>query len=583
MILTRTERAKAYQDRGIYGSQTLQMVFARLAAEESHRVAFTEIGGDGTVREMSRSTAHRQVEALAALLSTIGLKADQSIGIYMPNTIEAYIAALAAWRAGLIVVPLPVAWSDEEISAAITAASIRAVITVGEADGQKLAETIREIATESFSIRFLLGFGANLPDGVMSVDAALADPELIGLAPELHRSGNAADHIAMIGWAKPAETPAPEQLRAELQAPSSPVPVLVPVPWSHNQLIVTGLAHMLEAGIESHARLFNSFEPSGLPAFAGGLVTTILAGGVLICHQVTSLDALTDALALAQATHALLPSAVGRFVADARALTVHPKLSLVTRDLDRASGEIDGVAVTDLYLAEGIALVPMRRQNGLETRLKTGAHLVPSNSTKGIALTEIRLNVRTKGRAAFAGAAATVYLRGPCVPDAPWPNTAASQALLGAAERDGFVSTGWRAKEPPLGEDNLLAAAEEPDALLIGGERFDLAQVTRVFSALPGVRGAVPIMTEDDNGGQRLGVSVILDGTTKLDMAAWATYFDQCDWPEVLRPKVIKTVRLLPAATPTDGTPKPPEPHRAAPLRERTPSEWLQSPEMAHG
>ena len=98
-------------------------------------------------------------------------------------------------RAGLIAAPLPLLWRHADAAAALTRVAARALIGC-----QRIGDTVHgdlamHIAMETFTIRFLCGFGENLPDGVVPIDDIFSSGDE---PPAIERPGDAADHVALV-------------------------------------------------------------------------------------------------------------------------------------------------------------------------------------------------------------------------------------------------------------------------------------------------------------------------------------------------------------------------------------------------
>ena len=127
---------------------------------------------------------------------------------------------------------MPLLWRHADAAAALSRVAARALIgcqRVGDAVHGDLA---MHIATETFTIRFLCGFGENLPDGVVPIDDIFDG----GGAAAARSSARAtpADHVALVTFDITADG-------------------IVPVARSHAELIAGGLAVHLEARIEPDA------------------------------------------------------------------------------------------------------------------------------------------------------------------------------------------------------------------------------------------------------------------------------------------------------------------------------------------
>src|SRR6476659_528614 len=234
---------------------TLDDLFRRAAAARPDALALVDppdrlLFTDGPPRRLTYAQADRAVSALAARLRGFGLPTDSVVAVQLPNTVESVIVLLAVMRAGLIAAPLPLLWRHADAAAALSRVAARALIGC-----QRIGDTVHgdlamHIAMETFTIRFVCGFGENLPDGVVPIDDIFDGG---GMPPVIERFGDSADHVALVTFDISPEG-------------------IVPVARSHAELIAGGLAVHLEARIEPEAAVLGAL---ALASFAG-LATTIV-------------------------------------------------------------------------------------------------------------------------------------------------------------------------------------------------------------------------------------------------------------------------------------------------------------------
>src|SRR5262249_10529957 len=112
----------------------------------------------------------------AAHFIEAGLPAHSVIALQLPNTVEFALTVLAAHRAGLVVALLPLLWRQAELVAAVNRTSARAIVTSARIDSTRHADLARNAAGVASSFRHVCGFGADLPEGMASLDQALAQP-----------------------------------------------------------------------------------------------------------------------------------------------------------------------------------------------------------------------------------------------------------------------------------------------------------------------------------------------------------------------------------------------------------------------
>src|SRR5436190_12862137 len=279
---------------------TLDDLFRRAASARPDALALIDPPDrpsftDGPARRLTYAQADRVISALAARLRGFGLPTDSVVAIQLPNTVESVIVLLAVMRAGLIAAPLPLLWRHGDAAAALSRVAARALIGC-----QRIGDTIHgdlamHIAMETFTIRFVCGFGENLPDGVVPIDDIF---ESTAAPPTIERFGDATDHVALVTF-----DVAPEGI--------------VPVARSHAELIAGGLAAHLETRIEPDAVMLGALALASFAGLASTVVPWLLTGGTLVLHHPFA-PAVFDAQRVDEGcTVAVLPGAMAMRLADA--------------------------------------------------------------------------------------------------------------------------------------------------------------------------------------------------------------------------------------------------------------------------
>ena len=135
-------------------------------ADPPNRQSFTH----GSQRALSFAQADRAISAVAARLRGLGLQTDSAVAIQLPNIVESIIAFLGVLRAGMIPLPLPLLWRQEEIVVALRQVGPKAIIGCSRFGKTDQIEIAMQSAVELFSIRHVCGFGPDLPDGIVPLD-----------------------------------------------------------------------------------------------------------------------------------------------------------------------------------------------------------------------------------------------------------------------------------------------------------------------------------------------------------------------------------------------------------------------------
>src|SRR6202044_3460732 len=224
-------------------SPTLDGLFRRILARQPDALALLDplnkqrITGQAPKR-LTFAQADRAISALAAHFIEAGLPANSVIAIQLPNTVEFMLTVLAAHRAGLIVALFPLLWRQAELTVALNRTGARAIVTSGRVDGINHADLAMNAAAEAFSIRHVCGFGNHLPEGMASLDAALA--------------GDATTRRAVVEDGRKAAI-----ISFDVTAEG-----FRPVPRTHLHLIAGGLALSLEAALPQGSVFMSAFAPS---------------------------------------------------------------------------------------------------------------------------------------------------------------------------------------------------------------------------------------------------------------------------------------------------------------------------------
>ena len=151
------------------------------------------------------------------------------------------------------------------------------------------------IAMETFTIRFVCGFGENMPDGVVPIDDIF---DRASSPPVIERYGDVADHVALVTFDITPEG-------------------IVPVARSHAELIAGGLAAHLEARIEPEAIMLGALALASFAGLAATVVPWLLTGGTLVLHHPVAPAVFAAQCADERCAVAVLPGAMAMRLADA--------------------------------------------------------------------------------------------------------------------------------------------------------------------------------------------------------------------------------------------------------------------------
>jgi hypothetical protein len=435
---------------------------------------------DGRPRRLTYAAADRIISAIAGRLGEMGLPTDSIVAIQLPNIAENILTTLAVWRAGMIAATLPLLCRRADAVTALARIGAKALITCGRVGAFNHGEFAMTVGAEVFSIRYVCGFGADLPDGVVSFEDLLGtDPPAAAVPPDRAPRNNAAAHLAAITF--------------DVSAGG-----VVAVARSHAELLAGGLAVLLESGLPQDAKILSTMAPSSFAGIGLTLVPWALCGGTLVLHHPFDAAAFGDQARDEQCTTLILPGPVAFRLAAAGAFASRRPASVIAAW--RAPEQLAASAawrqadteLIDVAIFGETGFTPARRgASGKPDALPAGPIVAPRSSADGVAVAEL---IRTD--------LGTVALRGPMVPHHPFPpGIEASGLPCFKIDKDGLVDTGYTCRADPVAAA-IVVTGPPCGIVSVGGYRFPLQDIQEVVAQADG--GATIAALPDPLTGQRL-------------------------------------------------------------------------------
>jgi hypothetical protein len=435
------------------GRVTLDELFRHAATRRPDATALVDTPSHASLsvgpppRRMTYAEADRVVSAIAGRLRSM-LPVDSIVGIQMPHSVEAILTILGVLRAGLIATPLPLLWRRAELVAALGRAGAKGLITSRRAARFDYADLAMHVAAEVFSIRYVCGFGVNLPDGIVPLDDLLAAKDHAPVPP-LDRDGNAAAHLAVISF-ETGENGA------------------VPVARRHLELLAGGLGVFLEGKLEPAASILSTMAPASFAGICLTLVPWLLAGGTLVLHRPFDAEIFVRQWRDENCRTLVLPAPVAFSLADAGALGLPGTILAAWRAPERLAASADWrlseMPLIDVSLFGETGLLALRRGgDGKPSALPLGPVVAPSIGDGGVTVAELGVS-----------AAHTVTLRGPMVPRHAFPpGVDRSDQPHFKIGPDGIVDTGYGCQTDVL--NNTARVTSAPSGIAnVGGYRLPL-------------------------------------------------------------------------------------------------------------
>ncbi len=421
--------------------------------DADNRTAFT----DSEPRRLSYAQAERMVGAIAARLGQMGLPTDSVVGIQLPNNVENILALLGVLRAGLIAAPLPLLSRRADVVAALARIGAKAMITCGRVGGFNHGQLALTIAADVFSIRYVCGFGAHLPDGIISFDDLFESEKLDPIPPpDRERANNASAHLAAITF-------------------DTTEGGLVPVARNHAELLAGGLAVLLESRLAQDAGILSTIAPASFAGLCLTLLPWLLCGGTLVLHHPFDAAVLARQSREERGGTLILPgpvalrfAAAGGFAMAGPACVVaawhSPQLLAVSEPWREPEVSLVDVPVF------GEAVLVAACRSGKPNPLPLGPVIAPRASASGVVVAEL---ARTE--------AGTLAARGPMVPHHVFPPGIERSGLphftIGPG---GFVDSRYTCRSDSTGKA-LIVTGPPAELVSVGGYRFPLHDLTEII------------------------------------------------------------------------------------------------------
>jgi hypothetical protein len=473
------------------GRVTLDELFRRAAVRRPGAIALVDAPNRGTFTDgaplrLSYAEADRMISAIAGRLRRMGLPTDAIVGIQMPNIVENVLTMLGVLRAGLIAAPLPLLWRRADAVTALSRVGAKALITCRRVGGFAHCEFAMGVAAEVFSIRYVGGFGASLPDGVVPFDDLFTAAKL-DVVPPLDREADAAAHLAMTTFEVGEDGP-------------------LPVARRHLELLAGGLGALLESRMEQEASILSAIAPASFAGICLTLVPWLLCGGTLSLHHPFDADIFARQRRDERAGTLMLPAAVAFRLAETGLFAREGPTTVLAAwhapERLAASAEWperDAVLIDVPIFGEAGFVAARRGIGGRPLAIPLGPVVAPRDAKDGVGIVETAVTETN-----------TLALRGPIVPRHVFPpGIERSDQPHFEIARAGFVDSGFPCRADPL--SHTLAITGPPAGIVnVGGYRFPLCALLATIGHIDA--GAALAALPDPLTGHRLvGTAADLD------------------------------------------------------------------------
>jgi hypothetical protein len=260
-----------------------------LAGRRGNEPAFRDPPGrrdwsDATPGAFGFAELDSRVDRLANLLLLAKPQLGACVAILAPLGPEALLSILASLRAGLSPMLLPVHAQETELLRLIERAGAVMALGVPRIGELRPLLLLRDVAARAFGMRFIGGFGQNIPDGVAALDQLLGH-----------------------GAQQPALEPA--AARAAIQAIDAHA-LTGPVPVSEKQVLAKALEISRVLKPLASSRVITTLVGGDLAALATGPGIALLTGVELLPLGLFVLDDLRACMEGGRMVHLVVPAAM---------------------------------------------------------------------------------------------------------------------------------------------------------------------------------------------------------------------------------------------------------------------------------
>ncbi|MBA4782177.1 MAG: AMP-binding protein [Rhizobiales bacterium] len=304
MILVSESQQQAYLDAGLWSQDSathsldgllrahaVRIPDATALADSPDRNAWTS----GDPRRLSWADLDRAVTAFARFLNSLDLPPDAVIALYGAQTSDMVISLLAVHRAGFIAAPIPLYWREAEMRDYLTEIQARVIIVSDRVEADLPALRCRDLAQSLFSVKFIMGFGDFLPDGVVDLDTIL---------PAFAENADAQESFVPID---------PNAIVSVHPCGLQSRDTEIVLPRSSNQWLAAERALFGAINNErdnAAGSVLTPFSLSGLAGFLAGFIHALRHGKTLHLHHFRSLNTLNGHIDLVKPGLVLVPKSL---------------------------------------------------------------------------------------------------------------------------------------------------------------------------------------------------------------------------------------------------------------------------------
>lgn len=468
-----------------------------------------EVGAEGATRELTWAQLAAEVDRVAALLLTLGVKPGEAVAYQLPNRLEFVTISLATLRIGAICEPLMPIFRERELRFMLQRSGARVLFVADRFRGRDHREMALGLRAECPELEHVLVLGE---EDRVAVDAGALDtrrPAPGDSAQLLFTSGTSGEPKGVLHSHEVLNRAAAMHIR-HFGLGTQDV-IYAPSPLAHQTGFLYGMWIALMLGVPQVVQTIWDGE-IGLEALRSHGVTFVQAATPFLADLVrvaTEQGSGPRALRIFVATGAAIPRELAR---EAR--------SALGAEVGGAWGTTEGCL--------GTAFAP-------------GDPPELAENTDGRALEGIRLRiVDDDGNELEAGAEGNFELLTPTMFQGYVGRPDLSAEVITA---DGYYRTGDLAR---IEDGYLRITGRVKDVINRGGEKVPVAEIEQLLYAHSAVRDVAIVAMPDQRLGERACAFVVLEPGAELDFAAMQQHLDSHRVTKTYWPERLELVDSLP-------------------------------------
>ncbi|MEP3630811.1 MAG: AMP-binding protein [Hyphomicrobiales bacterium] len=523
MILADDNTIKDQVSKGLWGSGSqdfsLAGLLAKCANEHPDHVAVcddfrSEKWSQHQPRQLTWRALNQEVETLALFFRGLGLPEDAVIATYGANTVDFYATILAIHRAGFVAAPLPLYWREHELSAYCRETEISMLIAADRVEDDEPALRIRDLSQDLLDVKYVFGFGSNLPDGVLNVGEILKS---IG---------------GMVEAADPLPLPDPNAVVSIHPADLDWNKTETVLPRSSNQWLALEQACFADQDTKPITTL-NPYALSGLTGFLISIVQGLKSGNKTQLHHYHNEHSLKYALNQCDATRIVVPGALTDAMA-ALDSTDEKQVCLVWKNHEAATKQASSLpncrSIVDLTVLNNVGAITQTRNAGdlscAPLPLDADNNAV-SLSIKG-ATGKVQA-VKTGGELVMTGAA---------IPTDLYPTNNEHRALrrLRNKNKDNFASTHLACRFADENKETVEPIGFLPDCIFHSGQCVLREDLEKTFRSIEGIED---LALYHDTMNDTLNLAIVLERGRAMTVATFEHHLKQKNLSLTKYPDII--------------------------------------------